>query len=44
MWAIESYGAPVLIDRSLSTSVGLRGGFNRPVMLASAMVGIREEG
>ena len=39
MWAIESYGAPVLIDRIFVDSSRARGGFDGSVMLASTLVG-----
>ena len=38
----ESYGAPVLMDRVFVDSSRARGGFDGPVMLAGAMVGMRE--
>jgi putative methanogen marker protein 4 len=38
----ESFGAPVLMDRVYVDSSRARGGFDGPVMLASAMAGMRE--
>ncbi|MDD1738015.1 MAG: hypothetical protein LUQ02_00365 [Methanothrix sp.] len=43
LWAVESYGAPVLMDRIFVDSSRARGGFDGPVMLASALVGMREQ-
>lgn len=40
----ESFGAPVQMDRVYVDSSRARGGFDGPVMLASAMAGMREEG
>lgn len=37
----QSYGAPVLMDRIFVDSSRARGGFDGPVMLASAMAGMR---
>jgi len=39
----NSYGAPVLMDRIFVDSSRARGGFDGPVMLASAMAGMREK-
>jgi len=39
----QSYGAPVLMDQIFVDSSRARGGFDGPVMLASAMVGMREK-
>jgi predicted methyltransferase MtxX (methanogen marker protein 4) len=39
----ESYGAPVLMDRVFVDSSRARGSFDGPVMLAGAMVGMREK-
>jgi len=39
----SSYGAPVLMDKVFVDSSRAREGFDGPVMLASAMVGMREE-
>ncbi|MGB7544752.1 MAG: hypothetical protein WBL92_04040 [Methanothrix sp.] len=39
----ESYGAPVRMDRIFVDSSRARGGFDGPVMLASALVGMREQ-
>lgn len=39
----QSYGAPVLMDRVFVDSSRARGGFDGPVMLASAMAGMREK-
>lgn len=39
----QSYGAPVLMDRIFVDSSRARGGFDGPVMLASAMAGMRGE-
>jgi putative methanogen marker protein 4 len=39
----QSYGAPVLMDRVFVDSSRARGGFDGPVMLASAMVGMRKD-
>lgn len=39
----ESYGAPVLMDRVFVDSSRARGGFDGPVMLASAMARMREK-
>ncbi|MCK9564745.1 MAG: methanogenesis marker protein Mmp4/MtxX [Methanothrix sp.] len=38
----KSFGAPVLMDRIFVDSSRARGGFDGPVMLASAMAGMRE--
>lgn len=38
----QSYGAPVLMDKVFVDSSRARGGFDGPVMLASAMAGMRE--
>ena len=38
----ESYGAPVLMDRVFVDSSRARGSFDGPVMLAGAMVGMRD--
>ncbi|MGV8175733.1 MAG: methanogenesis marker protein Mmp4/MtxX [Methanothrix sp.] len=38
----ESFGAPVLMEKVYVDSSRARGGFDGPVMLASAMVGMRE--
>jgi len=39
----QSFGAPVLMDRVFVDSSRARGGFDGPVMLASAMVGMRDK-
>lgn len=39
----QSYGAPVLMDRVFVDSSRARGGFDGPVMLASAMAQMREQ-
>ena len=39
----QSYGAPVLMDRIFVDSSRARGSFDGPVMLASAMAGMREK-
>jgi predicted methyltransferase MtxX (methanogen marker protein 4) len=39
----HSYGAPVLMDKILIDSSRARGSFDGPVMLASAMAGMREK-
>ena len=38
----QSYGAPVLMDHVFVDSSRARGGYDGPVMLASAMTGMRE--